>query len=172
MKNVNGMGNMSTLEQKVDVLLQFCTAQTDTERNACYSTMLQLQRPRELGTNMSADVAGKIETVLRELGIRDHLTGYMYLCSAVRILLENQYAGRMFTKILYPQIAKLHNTVPASVERSIRHAIETGWLHCDYKTQEKYFGNQIDPDRAKPTNVQFIVRVTNAVRRSIFKLQN
>lgn len=31
------------------------------------------------------------------------------------------------TKILYPTIAKNHQTTPSRVERAIRHAIEVAW---------------------------------------------
>lgn len=171
MSDVNGMGNMSTLEKKVDVLLRYCMAQTDPERAACCADLQRLQKERDDAKQL-ADTRARIERVLRDLGVADHWMGYAYLCTAVTILLQTPDAGHAITTVLYPQVARLHNTVPAAVERCIRHAVETGWMRCDYRTQEKYFGNQIDPDRAKPTNAQFMNRVANVVRRSISRLQN
>ena len=43
MNEGNVMGNMSTLEQKVDVLLRFCMAKTEAERSACYGDLRQVQ---------------------------------------------------------------------------------------------------------------------------------
>lgn len=165
MNDWNGMGNMSTLEQKVDVLLRYCMAQTDAERQACCVDLQQLQQ-EWVTAKQGSDVRVRIEQVLRELGVSDHWIGYAYLCTAVAILLDAPEAGHAITTVLYPQVARIHKTVPVAVERSIRHAIETGWMRCDYRSQEKYFGNQINPMRAKPTNAQFINRVANAVRRS------
>ena len=169
--SVMNVGNMSALEKKVDVLLRYCMAQTDPERQACCADMRQLQQERE-AAKQREDLLAQIELVLRELGVADHLSGYAYLCTAVEILLQTPEMCRATTTILYPQVAKIHKTMPAAVERGIRHAIETGWMRCDYRTQETYFGNQIDPKRAKPTNAQFISRVANVVRRSISRLQN
>lgn len=169
--NVMDAGNMSTLEKKVDVLLRYCMAQTDPERQACCADLQQLQQEWS-ADKQRGDTLTRIERVLRDLGVADHLMGYAYLCTAVTILLETPEAGHAVTTVVYPRVAKLHKTVPAAVERSIRHAIESGWTRCDYRTQEKYFGNQIAPERAKPTNAQFVNRVANVVRRSISRLQN
>ena len=169
--NVMDMGNMSALEKKVDALLRYCMAQSDPEREACCADLQQLQSEKE-EAKRRVDVQARIEWVLRDLGVADHWMGYAYLCTAVTILLEMPDVGHAITTVLYPRVAKIHKTVPTAVERCIRHAIETGWMRCDCRTQEKYFGNQINPERAKPTNAQFLNRVANVVRRSIFRLQN
>ena len=169
--NVMDMGNMSTLEKKVDALLRYCMAQTEAERQQCCGDLQQLQQEKT-EAKQRVDVLARTERVLRDLGVADHLMGYAYLRTAVIFLLQMPDAGHAVTTVVYPQVAKIHKTVPAAVERSIRHAIETGWMRCDGVTQIKYFGNQIDPDRAKPTNAQFINRVANVVRYNISRLQN
>lgn len=169
--NVMDMGNMSALEKKVDALLRYCMAQTEAERQQCCGDLRQLQQERDM-VKQRVDTLARIERVLQDLGVADHWMGYAYLCTAVIILLKTPDASHAITTVVYPQVAKIHKTVPAAVERCIRHAVETGWMRCDYRTQEKYFGNQIDPNRAKPTNAQFINRVANVVRRSISPLQN
>ena len=53
---------------------------------------------------------------------------------------------------------------PTSVERLIRHAIESAWLRGDMEQQYALFGNTVDEQRGKPTNGEFIARVTEALR--------
>ena len=49
-------------------------------------------------------------------------------------------------------------------ERLVRHAIETAWLKGDMERQYALFGNTVDEKRGKPTNSEFIARVTEALR--------
>ena len=53
------------------------------------------------------------------------------------------------------------------VERDIRHAIESAWMKGDLEWQYTYFGNTIDGNRAKPTNSEFIARITEALRLEV-----
>jgi len=168
MNEGNVMGNMSTLEQKVDVLLRFCMAKTEAERSACYGDLRQVQS----AASEQIQIYTCTERVLMELGISDKLKGFVYLQTAIAIILGEPDAAYAITTVVYPRVAKVHKTVPPAVERCIRHAIEWGWLRCDSYTQEKYFANQVDPLRGKPTNGQFLIRVAHVVRNSISCLQN
>lgn len=68
------------------------------------------------------------------------------------------------TKELYPEIANRFDTTVSRVERAIRHAIEVSWNRGDIDLMEEIFGHSVDYDRAKPTNSEFIVTVSDKLR--------
>ena len=51
------------------------------------------------------------------------------------------------------------------MERGIRHLIEVTWTRGDMDVLCRYFGNTVSPDRGKPTNGEFIARLTNVVQQ-------
>ena len=81
-------------------------------------------------------------------------------------LMLYQSAGLIggITKTVYPEIAYRYNTTASRVERAIRHAIEVSWNRADYQMMNKIFGHSIDYDRAKPTNSEFMVTLSDALR--------
>lgn len=95
--------------------------------------------------------------LLLECGIPQHIKGYQYLGTAIEAVLEDPSkldAG--ITKVLYPHIAKIHDTTTSRVERAIRHAIKMAWDRANLDFFYKMFGYSIDKYRGKPTNMHFI----------------
>ena len=68
------------------------------------------------------------------------------------------------TKILYPTIAKKHQTTPSRVERAIRHAIEVAWSRGKMDTIEELFGYTVSGGKGKPTNSEFIALIADKIR--------
>ena len=68
------------------------------------------------------------------------------------------------TKILYPTIAKRHQTTPSRVERAIRHAIEVAWGRGQQDTVENIFGYTVSAAKGKPTNSEFIAMIADKLR--------
>ena len=68
------------------------------------------------------------------------------------------------TKILYPTVAKKHNTTSSRVERAIRHAIEVAWDRGDLDVINSYFGYTVQNSRGKPTNSEFIAMISDKLR--------
>ena len=70
---------------------------------------------------------------------------------------------------LYPMMARQHCMTAAGVERSLRLCVESTWMHGSLPALERFFGNDIDPEKGKPTNRVFLRRmqrqVTGAVQR-------
>ena len=66
---------------------------------------------------------------------------------------------------LYPKIAATHNTTVTRVERSIRHAIGVCMDRGDDKAIYKIFGQSIKSSKGKPTNKEFILALTEHVRK-------
>lgn len=76
------------------------------------------------------------------------------------------------TKELYPEIASRFDTTVSRVERAIRHAIEVSWNRGDIDLMEEIFGHSVDYDRAKPTNSEFIVTVSDKLRLEFNNMQH
>ena len=68
------------------------------------------------------------------------------------------------TKILYPTIAKRHQTTASRVERAIRHAIEVAWSRGKMDTIDELFGYTVSNGKGKPTNSEFIAMIADKIR--------
>ena len=101
---------------------------------------------------------------LRLLGVAEGTAGGKYLMRAVMLCArDDRCFGRLSTQV-YPMIAREYGASPAAVERLMRHAIESAWLHGDIEAQYAFFGNTVDASKGKPTNSEFIARITEALR--------
>ena len=155
----NEKGNMRTLEQKVDILVRYCAAETEQARRIYYQDLQSM-----LAAAPAMDVRRSVDNVLSDLGIPAHLLGYAYLQTAIHMVVEQPEAAYAITGIVYPGVAMRYSTTAQLVERAIRHAVERGWSRCDSDMRERYFGGKNRPDRQKPTNAEFIARIANLVR--------
>lgn len=153
-------GNMRTLEQKVDILVRYCAAETEQARLHYRTDLVSL-----LTAVPRVDMRSSIDRALADLGIPDHLLGYAYLQAAISMVVREPEAAYAITGCVYPGVAMRYGTTAQLVERAIRHAVERGWSRCDEAMRERYFGGKIRPDRQKPTNAEFIARIANVVRR-------
>lgn len=152
---------MSNLEAKVNALVRMIRSDNAEDFAAAREELSRLMSDPAL---VQADTELKIKRVLLDIGVPEHLVGYPYLVSAIRLVVENPALSRGLTKTLYPKVAALHQTTPGRAERAIRGAIETGWERGSIEVLDGYFGNTINPARGKPTNGEFIVRIANVVR--------
>lgn len=156
---------MSMLEQQVNALMRLCTAEKESERVKIREELRRLIASRSA---LSApDPEDLVRQLLLELGSPDHLLGHPYVVEAVLLVLHDQMYINNITFGLYPQLAAKFDTTAARVERAIRHLVEVTWTRSDWAVLERYFGNTISPDRGKPTNGEFIARLTNIVRRQM-----
>ena len=69
----------------------------------------------------------RVTDMIHEIGIPAHIKGYHYLRDAIIMAVEDMDVLNAITKILYPTVAKKHQTTASRVERAIRHAIEVAW---------------------------------------------
>ena len=84
--------------------------------------------------------------------------GFQFCVDAIRINVEQPDETRTAAK-LYAMVAELTHEEPRKVERAIRHAVESTMTHGNDEAVYKIFGATIRPDKAKPTNFQFIKRM-------------
>lgn len=110
------------------------------------------------------DVDPVISEVLVNFGIMPHLQGYRYLRDSIRRVILDPNALRGVTKILYPELAKQYSTTPISVERAMRHAIETAWRQGDRCRRLGCLGEAAAAEK-RPTNSAFIAMTAEYIRR-------
>ena len=105
-----------------------------------------------------------VTKIIHQIGVPAHIKGYHYLREAIILSVNNNDIINSVTKILYPTVAKKHNTTSSRVERAIRHAIEVAWDRGDIDVLNSYFGYTIQNDRGKPTNSEFIAMIADKLR--------
>ena len=106
----------------------------------------------------------KVTNMIHEIGIPAHIKGYHYLRDAIIMAVEDLDMLNAITKILYPTIAKKHQTTSSRVERAIRHAIEVAWSRGKLDILDELFGYTINNGKGKPTNSEFIAMVADTIR--------
>lgn len=110
--------------------------------------------------NLELDVTN----IIHEVGVPAHIKGYQYLRDAIILSVEDVEMLNSITKILYPTIAKKHQTTPSRVERAIRHAIEVAWSRGKMDTLDALFGYTVNNGKGKPTNSEFIALIADKIR--------
>ncbi len=114
--------------------------------------------------NKTNDLEISISKLLHDLGVPSHIKGYQYIREGVLLMYKSPEIIGAITKELYPEIATKYDTTVSRVERAIRHAIEVSWNRGDVDLMEEVFGHSVDYDRAKPTNSEFIVTISDKLR--------
>lgn len=155
---------MNYLEQQVEALMRFCTAQSEADRKQAREEIRFLLAGGKCG---SSDPEQIIRSILLELGAPDHLSGHPYAIEAILLVVEDRTYIDSITFGLYPQLAAHFDTTASRVERAIRHLIEVTWTRGDVEVLNKYFGNIVSADRGKPTNGEFIARMANVVKQRL-----
>ncbi len=115
-------------------------------------------RPKKM--NLEA----RVTDMIHEIGIPAHIKGYHYLRDAIIMSIEDMDVLNAITKVLYPTVAKKHQTTSSRVERAIRHAIEVAWSRGKLDTLDELFGYTVSNGKGKPTNSEFIALIADTIR--------
>ena len=119
-----------------------------------------LDKEAYMEQNLETDVT----QMLHEIGIPAHIKGYQYLRDAIIMSVQDSEMLSSVTKILYPTIAKKHQTTASRVERAIRHAIEVAWSRGKMETINALFGYTVSGGKGKPTNSEFVALIADKIR--------
>ena len=106
----------------------------------------------------------RVTDMIHEIGIPAHIKGYHYLRDAIIMAVEDMDVLNAITKVLYPTVAKMHQTTASRVERAIRHAIEVAWSRGKLDTLDELFGYTVSNGKGKPTNSEFIALIADTIR--------
>lgn len=153
---------MTNLEQQLTVLMKLCAAETQEDRAALRRKLRQMLRQMPLDKQDPEQI---IRQILLDLGAPDHLMGHEYVVYAVQLMVEDGMYIHNISFGLYPQVAAKFDTTASRVERAMRNLIDVTWSRGDWEVLHSYFGNTIHEDRGKPTNSEFLTRMTNVVRQ-------
>ena len=110
--------------------------------------------------NLEADVTN----VIHEIGVPAHIKGYQYLRDAIILVINDMEMLNSITKILYPTIAKKHQTSPSRVERPSAMRFEVAWSRGKMDTIDALFGYTVSTGKGKPTNSEFIALIADKIR--------
>lgn len=113
---------------------------------------------------MERNLETDVTDIIHEVGVPAHIKGYQYLRDAIIMSVTDMEMLNSITKILYPTIAKRHQTTPSRVERAIRHAIEVAWSRGKMDTIDALFGYTVNNGKGKPTNSEFIALIADKIR--------
>ena len=148
------------IEQKVNAIMRYIVADSQEEKDKIMEEIREMIEPVA-----KENIEDVISEILVELGMPSHIIGYQHSVCAIKIAVEKPDIINAITCGLYPTVAEHYGTTASRVERAIRHGIECAWDRGDLDVIEKYFGNTISLTKGKPTNSEFIARVSNIVRR-------
>lgn len=104
------------------------------------------------------------ERLLEQIGMKRTLRGFSYLSWAAALVWDDETRLCAIGERLYQPIAARYDTTPQSVERLIRHALESTMDAVGAHNVYGFFGNTIDPTRGKPTNAQMIGMLAQRMR--------
>lgn len=124
----------------------------------------QTAERRRPGFPEERDLETDVTNMIHEIGVPAHIKGYQYLRDAIMMSVKDMEMLGSITKVLYPTIAKNHQTTPSRVERAIRHAIEVAWSRGKMDTIDELFGYTVSNGKGKPTNSEFIALIADRIR--------
>lgn len=154
------------IEKKVNAIMMYIIEKDEHEKAKIVEKIKTMVEPAEK-KEQARSVEDLISEILVELGMPCHIKGYRYSAYAIKLATENSNILDSVTGVLYPSVAEHHGTTASSVERGIGHSIEVCFDRIDINIMEKYFGNTVSPKKGKPTNAEFIARISDIVRRRI-----
>ena len=105
----------------------------------------------------------RLAQILRELGMREHTSGYR--CALQTVCLYRETGGASITKIIYGEAAQRLHIESGHVERNMRYAIGRVWEKCDPEVLAKYFGSARAQEIEPVSNREFCAALTEYLKR-------
>ncbi len=128
------------------------------------NVQLPASESQRLKETPQMNLEARVTDMIHEIGIPAHIKGYHYLRDAIIMAIEDMDVLNAITKVLYPTVAKHHQTTASRVERAIRHAIEVAWSRGKIDTLDNLFGYTVSNGKGKPTNSEFIALIADTIR--------
>lgn len=106
-----------------------------------------------------------VEHELEKMGFKSKKLGTVLLAEAICIMM-NAKSNQMIqvTNDIYPVIAAKREITSASVEKSMRNAIERVWKHTDMAMLERFYPYYWDCESGRPTNTDFIFNMSEKLK--------
>lgn len=174
-----------TIDAKINLLLRMQVCQMDVfgaRCNTCpYAKDWRSNTPicktalmndaikalEEDSTTKTPSVEDLVNDILIDLGLTRKCRGYEMLVEAITYAIGHPGAEKRMTDVLFGHVGKVFDCSPRAAAKAVGLAIESGLYRCDADTIARYFGNTIHPDKGRPTNKEFILRIVDIVRRDL-----
>lgn len=128
-----------------------------------YGAETRYEEHSDLHTSMELLISRQ----LIEIGVPASLKGYRYMITAIEQVIMDEAVLEGVTKVLYPEVAKKHNSTSQRVEKAIRHAIEVAWSRNDDSRLKKVFKYSTNSGKGRPTNSEFIALLAQSVKSTL-----
>lgn len=149
------------LAERISQMVRVRTVNTEIQKN---QKSVQDETSKMHTISTSNDIRRQISFLVRNLGVPAHIKGCRYMKFAILMVMEDSNRVNYITKLLYPEIAKKCGTTASSVERAIRHAIDTIWIRGNKELLGEIFGTFVMEGQERPTNSKFIAAVADWMR--------
>lgn len=120
---------------------------------------------RACGDDFFGQTVGRAELYLRYIGIDDRLSGFSYLGFLTAYITLSPRACMKYD--IYPLMEKNFKKGAASLERSMRYAIEKAWNTGDMRAQQEVFGYSVNPERGKPVTRELCAGIAERIREDM-----
>ncbi|MBQ9300943.1 MAG: sporulation initiation factor Spo0A C-terminal domain-containing protein [Clostridia bacterium] len=107
---------------------------------------------------------------LREIGMSPRLRGFECIARGAALLSATPSPLPPLQYGIYPILAQELGVAPASVEKRIRGAIESAWLHGNLAAQNRLLGLSVSAERGKPTNSELLCRLAGRICETLYTL--
>lgn len=104
---------------------------------------------------------------LLKIGVPVNVDGFPYLATAITLVVGDPSKVNSMVKGLYPEVADMYESTPSRVSKAISSAIRSSWSKGDIKYQHQLFGSSVSSITGSPTNLEFIVRVSDNLRKLV-----
>lgn len=120
------------------------------------------------GIAVTPRIKGMVYDRLDFLGVSPANRGYDYLADLVCEVLNDPNSLHSITKV-YNELGLANGSTGFSVERVVRHSIESLFNRMTPDSPIRVYFSYIDPEKGKCTNKEFIATVANLVRRDLME---
>ena len=105
---------------------------------------------------MSNNIENRITRLLMELGVAPNVKGFHYLRRGIAMYISAVDEDPEIVRSIYGMVAEEFGTNRSSVERAMRHAVQTGWSRRCMELSDSVFGYCLQSSDDVPTNHLFI----------------
>lgn len=102
---------------------------------------------------------------LLKIGVPVNVDGFPYLATTLTLVVRDPSKVNSMVKGLYTEVAEMYESTPSRVNKAISSAIRSSWSKGNIKYQHQLFGSSVSSITGSPTNLEFIMRVSDNLRK-------
>ena len=138
-------------QEILDAIARLCPAHPPRIAAGNVAELLDFTGCAPLALPSLPNRVARAEALLTGLGMSPRLKGYAMLAQGAAMLSTLPPPLPPLQYGLYPLLARQHGISADAVERRMRSAIESAWLHGDWAAQNELMGLSVSAERGKPS---------------------